>query len=51
MTKPIEKRDLVLWLLVLILILGLALQSVSLLKTKKELKNISRSSGRQNNRT
>jgi len=40
MTKPIEKRDLVLWLLVLILILGLALQSVSLLKTKKELKNI-----------
>src|SRR3989338_2763713 len=40
MTKPIEKRDVVLWGLVLILIFGLAIQSISLWKTKKELKNI-----------
>lgn len=40
MTKQIEKRDIVLWGLVLILILGLVLQSVSLWKTKKELKDI-----------
>lgn len=39
MNKLIGKRDLVLWVLVLILILGLALQSVSLWKTKKELKD------------